>query len=147
MVTAGLKWPPEICPRAKAPVNTVNPNASATPAKPIPRLGKPAANTALPVPPNTSQNVPSVSAASFFAMLILFLFIKALTKPVVHCSYPGNDYHFQTINHFEHHAAESRFTLVAVCRGAIWCGVLKNDNVCFCCNNASLKSKQYCLFI
>ena len=39
--TAGLRWPPEICPMAYAIVRTVNPNASETPAKPIPRAGKP----------------------------------------------------------------------------------------------------------
>src|SRR5215472_18957747 len=47
---------------AYAIVSTVRPNASATPAKPIPRLGKAAARTALPHPPNTSQKVPSNSA-------------------------------------------------------------------------------------
>src|SRR5947209_16355932 len=57
-VTAGLKCPPEIDPNAYAPVSTVSPNASATPAKPIPSFGYPAARTALPHPPSTSQNVP-----------------------------------------------------------------------------------------
>src|SRR5579863_817205 len=45
-------------------VRSVSPKASATPAKPIPVFGKPAANTALPQPPKTSQNVPKHSAAS-----------------------------------------------------------------------------------
>ncbi|MNI77398.1 hypothetical protein D3C73_1336890 [compost metagenome] len=47
-------------PMAKAMVNTVRPNASATPSTPIPS-GEDAANTALPQPPNTSQNVPNNS--------------------------------------------------------------------------------------
>src|SRR3546814_12065414 len=42
---------------ANAMVNTVRPNARATPSTPIPE----AANTALPQPPNTSQNVPNNS--------------------------------------------------------------------------------------
>ena len=32
-VTAGLKWPPEMCPNAYATVSTARPNASATPSK------------------------------------------------------------------------------------------------------------------
>src|SRR3990167_179978 len=58
--TAGLRWQPEIWPMAKAMVNTVRPNAMATPSTPIPR-GEEAASTALPQPPNTSQNVPNNS--------------------------------------------------------------------------------------
>jgi hypothetical protein len=46
----------------KAMVSKVSPNAKATPAKPIPRFGNAAAKTALPQPPNTSQNVPKNSA-------------------------------------------------------------------------------------
>src|SRR5215813_629379 len=45
-------------------VNTVRPNAKATPRKPIPRLGKAAASTAAPQPPKTSQNVPKNSATT-----------------------------------------------------------------------------------
>jgi hypothetical protein len=54
-----------MCPTAKAIVSTVRPNASATPAKPIPSSGKPAAKIALPQPPKTSQNVPKNSANNF----------------------------------------------------------------------------------
>src|SRR5215472_3304824 len=43
-------------------VSNVRPKASATPAKPMPKLGKAPAKTALPHPPNTSQNVPKNSA-------------------------------------------------------------------------------------
>src|SRR6056297_2059345 len=45
-------------------VSTVRPKASETPAKPMPSSGKPAARTALPQPPKTSQKVPKASAAS-----------------------------------------------------------------------------------
>src|SRR5438046_9842279 len=45
-------------------VRTVSPNASATPSRPIPTPGNAAAITALPHPPNTSQKVPLISAAS-----------------------------------------------------------------------------------
>src|SRR4029077_11263881 len=55
-------------PNAYTPVSTVRPNASATPRNPIPSDvpsdGNFAANTALPQPPNTNQNVPMNSAAS-----------------------------------------------------------------------------------
>ena len=66
--TAGLKWPPEICPSANTPVSTVSPKASATPANPMP-IWTPldrnfAASTALPQPPKTSQKVPRNSAPS-----------------------------------------------------------------------------------
>ncbi len=44
---------------------TVSPKASDTPTKPMPSSGNAAARTALPHPPNTSQNVPSASATSF----------------------------------------------------------------------------------
>jgi hypothetical protein len=54
-------------PIANAIVNTVKPNASATPSKPIPTSGNAADNTALPHPPNTNQNVPMNSAALRFA--------------------------------------------------------------------------------
>src|ERR1700684_1598254 len=46
-------------------VSTVSPNANATPINPMPSSGKPAASTALPQPPKTSQKVPKNSAASF----------------------------------------------------------------------------------
>jgi hypothetical protein len=49
---------------ANAIVSTVRPNANETPNKPIPTFGKAAANTALPQPPNTNQNVPKNSAPS-----------------------------------------------------------------------------------
>src|ERR1700727_744749 len=62
METAGLRWQPETWPMAKAMVRTVRPKAKATPTKPIPRLGKAAASTALPQPPRTSQKVPKNSA-------------------------------------------------------------------------------------
>src|SRR5690348_9783449 len=51
-------------------VSTVKPKASATPTKPMPRLGKAAASTALPQPPSTSQNVPMNSAPSAFVMAV-----------------------------------------------------------------------------
>src|SRR5215471_1787834 len=47
-------------------VRTVSPNARATPSNPIPTCGKAAARTALPHPPNTSQNVPRNSATARF---------------------------------------------------------------------------------
>ncbi len=64
--TAGFTWHPEMWPIANAIVSTVKPNASATPANPIPRPGKAAASTAAPQPPNTSQNVPMNSAKDLF---------------------------------------------------------------------------------
>ncbi len=64
IVTAGLKWPPEMWPTAYAIVKTVKPKARATPTNPIPRWGNPAASTAAPQPPNTSQNVPKNSATT-----------------------------------------------------------------------------------
>ncbi|MNP80659.1 hypothetical protein D3C76_1788210 [compost metagenome] len=54
-------------------MSTVKPKARATPAKPIPSSGKAAANTALPQPPKTSQNVPRNSAKYLF-ILITHLF-------------------------------------------------------------------------
>jgi hypothetical protein len=51
---------------ANAMVMTVKPNASATPANPIPKPGKAAASTALPQPPKTSQKVPMNSAKHRF---------------------------------------------------------------------------------
>lgn len=47
---------------ACAIVKTVRPHAAAMPNKPMPVLGNEAANTALPHPPKTNQNVPSNSA-------------------------------------------------------------------------------------
>ncbi len=61
-VTAGLKWPPEMCPTAYAIVRTASPKARATPSRPTPTPGKPAASTAVPQPASTSQNVPIASA-------------------------------------------------------------------------------------
>jgi len=46
-------------------VRRVNPKARATPMNPIPNSGNPAARTALPHPPKTSQNVPMNSARTF----------------------------------------------------------------------------------
>src|SRR5215469_1695603 len=58
-------------PMAKAMVSKVSPKAKATPRKPIPRCpapgspaGNEAANSALPQPPKTNQNVPKNSAAA-----------------------------------------------------------------------------------
>ncbi len=61
-MTAGLKCAPDSGPSAYAIVSTLSPNASATPAKPMPRLGNVAASTALPQPPSTNQNGPHISA-------------------------------------------------------------------------------------
>jgi len=52
---------------ANAIVKTVNPNANDTPAMPITS----AANTALPQPPKTSQNVPINSAVILFVTTTL----------------------------------------------------------------------------
>jgi hypothetical protein len=71
METAGFRWQPEIWPIAYAIVRTVNPKASETPSKPMPRLGNAAANTALPHPPRTSQNVPKNSALYCFIFFSL----------------------------------------------------------------------------
>src|ERR1051325_563520 len=58
-------------------VSTVRPNAKATPRNPMPRFGNAAAKTALPQPPNTSQNVPKNSATTrldmSFCMALGFL--------------------------------------------------------------------------
>jgi hypothetical protein len=54
---------------ANAMVNTVKPKARATPSTPIPE----AANTALPQPPNTSQNVPNNSVVERLSKDIRFL--------------------------------------------------------------------------
>src|ERR1700743_2769959 len=62
METAGLRCAPEMWPMAKAMVRTVRPKANATPRKPMPSWGKPAASTADPQPPKTSQKVPKNSA-------------------------------------------------------------------------------------
>jgi hypothetical protein len=58
---------------AYAIVRTVRPKAKETPAKPIPSSGNAAANTALPHPPNTNQNVPTNSAVRRWVMLIVHL--------------------------------------------------------------------------
>jgi hypothetical protein len=62
----------KLCPIANAIVNTVKPNASETPTKPMPNSGYPAAKTALPQPPKTNQNVPINSALSFFFNCMTF---------------------------------------------------------------------------
>src|SRR5687768_13154947 len=49
-------------------VTTVRPNASETPTRPMPTSGNFAASTALPQPPNTSQNVPNNSATERLRM-------------------------------------------------------------------------------
>src|ERR1051325_7151662 len=58
-------------------VSTVRPNAKATPRNPMPRFGNAAAKTALPQPPNTSQNVPKNLATTrrgmSFCMALGFL--------------------------------------------------------------------------
>src|SRR3990167_3716953 len=54
-------------------VTTVRPNASETPSRPMPTSGNAAARTALPQPPNTSQNVPINSAKPFWIFVILTL--------------------------------------------------------------------------
>ena len=66
--TAGLIWHPEIGPMVKAIVSKVRPKAKATPRKPIPKFGNAAANTALPQPPKTNQNVPKNSAVARFVI-------------------------------------------------------------------------------
>jgi hypothetical protein len=67
-----------MCPIAKAIVSTVSPKASETPSKPMPTLGKAAANTALPHPPRTNQNVPKNSAVYF---CIVFSFHLLMLMP------------------------------------------------------------------
>src|ERR1700693_6138922 len=61
-LTAGFKWQPEMWPMANAMVRTVSPKASATPANLMPSVGNPAASTAAPHPPKTSQKVRKNSA-------------------------------------------------------------------------------------
>ena len=65
-VTAGLKCPPEIGPKAYTPTSTASPTASAT-ARYTPDCAPGSvkvleANTAVPMAPATSRNVPSPSA-------------------------------------------------------------------------------------
>src|SRR5580765_7986674 len=62
--TAGFRWQPEMWPTAYAMVRTVKPKARETPWRPMPTLGKAAAKTALPHPPNTNHKVPINSAPS-----------------------------------------------------------------------------------
>src|SRR5579862_8702871 len=79
MDTAGLRWQPETWPMAKAMVRTVSPKAKATPTYPMPRW-TPAARTALPQPPKTSQKVPKNSAiARFVRFIVSPLFPKDLS--------------------------------------------------------------------
>src|SRR5262245_29665142 len=70
-----------MCPMAYAMVNTVRPNARETPNKPIPTFGNAAASTALPHPPNTSQNVPRNSAVAFLPRDIDAFLLAALMPP------------------------------------------------------------------
>src|SRR5215472_11554826 len=51
-------------------VRTVRPKANPTPRNPMPRPGYAADSTALPHPPNTSQNVPIASATNFLPNVI-----------------------------------------------------------------------------
>jgi len=72
IVTAGLKCPPETCPKAYAPASTDRPKANETPTNPIPSctlssVRNFAARIAAPHPPNSSTNVPRNSAPSFAA--------------------------------------------------------------------------------
>lgn len=66
------------------PVRTVKPNANDTPANAIPKLGIPAAKTALPQPPNTSQKVPKNSANNFFMIynFLMFLLVRLFGSAV-----------------------------------------------------------------
>src|SRR5271156_2612877 len=79
METAGLRWQPETWPMAKAMVRTVRPKAKATPTNPTLKLtpgifdGKPAARTAVPQPPKTSQKVPKNSAAARLERCMVYL--------------------------------------------------------------------------
>ena len=52
-------------------VTTVKPNANETPKYPNPNSGIPAANTALPQLPSTSQKVPINSATARFVRFVL----------------------------------------------------------------------------
>src|SRR5579864_164764 len=83
---AGLRWQPEMCPMAKAMVRTVSPKANATPAKPMPTAGNPAASTAAPHPPKTSQNVPKNSANARLLMGMRSLLFGCI------CEDPLNDW-------------------------------------------------------
>src|SRR5512146_1456226 len=71
-----------MCPMANAMVRTVSPNARATPRNPMPNDGKAAARTALPHPPNTSQNVPKNSATALFPKGIVTSFAPAPRRRV-----------------------------------------------------------------
>src|SRR5882762_5768289 len=83
-------------PNAYTPVNTVRPNASETPRNPMPTDAPSetnlAANTALPQPPKTSQNVPMNSAASRCDIVgaviaVTYLGISSLELPVTRGSH------------------------------------------------------------
>src|ERR1700685_3805622 len=63
-------------------VSTVRPNARATPTKPMPRPGKPAARTAAPHPPKTSHAVPKNSANK---LLLRFIFPPEDTESECDC--------------------------------------------------------------
>src|SRR5665213_74985 len=73
-------------------VNTVRPNANATPRKPMPKPGKPAARTAAPQPPKVSQNVPKNSATMRRDMSLSMIPLPPAThhKDVASCNvFPG----------------------------------------------------------
>src|SRR5580692_7997922 len=75
-----------MCPMAKAMVRTVSPKANATPAKPMLTAGNPAASTAAPHPPKTSQNVPKNSANARLLMGMRSLLFGCI------CEDPLNDW-------------------------------------------------------
>src|SRR5581483_3821110 len=82
---------PEMCPIANAIVKTVRPNASETPRRPILTWGNAAANTALPHPPRTNQNVPMNSAVHRFVsdMKLSFQSVKGCDEVVENGGYPS----------------------------------------------------------
>src|SRR6266851_6868995 len=67
-------------------VNTVRPNANATPRKPMPKPGKPAARTAAPQPPKVNQNVPKNSAAMRRDMLLSMIPAPVDTHQAAGCN-------------------------------------------------------------
>jgi len=62
-------------------IKSVNPKAKETPRRPIPTPGKPAANTALPQPPKTNQNVP-MNSARFFSCYFFKVWNYILTERI-----------------------------------------------------------------
>src|SRR5580704_17688267 len=65
-------------------VKTVSPKAQATPRKPMPVLGKPAASTAAPQPPKTSQNVPTNSAIARVPKDIVRILLEQILLEIVY---------------------------------------------------------------